>query len=215
MMLLFERRLNRALRVQILEKKWVRNDHLFDVGELHNKTIGIVGLGKIGGKIAQLARAFDMKVDAVVRNKQHRRLYINRLYENSEIMEMVKECDYIINCLPATEETNGIFNYSVFSNMKPTAYYINIGRGKTTNEKDLVRALQEGLIAGAGLDVFEVEPLPEISPLWELENVIITPHYSGWTPYYMDRVIDIFCENLKAYLQHEPLPNEVNKKLGY
>lgn len=99
--------------------------------------------------------------------------------------------------------------------MKSGALFINIGRGKTVREADLVEALQKNQIAGAGLDVFEEEPLPSSSLLWNLDNVLITPHCSGWTPSYMDRVIAIFCDNLSAYLQHQPLPNRVDLQKGY
>ena len=99
--------------------------------------------------------------------------------------------------------------------MKNTAYFINVGRGKTVVESGLIHALEEKIIAGAGLDVFNEEPLPNSSKLWNLKNVILTPHYAGWTPNYMDRVIDIFCINLQAYLQKKRMPNLVDKNTGY
>ena len=99
--------------------------------------------------------------------------------------------------------------------MKPSSYFINIGRGKTVVERDLITALLNGTIAGAALDVFETEPLPDNSPLWKLSNVILTPHASSWTPEYTNRVIDIFCTNLKAYLKNKPMPTLVDKKRGY
>jgi phosphoglycerate dehydrogenase-like enzyme len=99
--------------------------------------------------------------------------------------------------------------------MKPTAYIVNIGRGGIIDEGALVKALQEGWIAGAGLDVFEEEPLPEDSPLWKQENVIITPHYAGATPHYDERAMAIFLDNLRRYKAGEPLRNVVDKKLGY
>jgi phosphoglycerate dehydrogenase-like enzyme len=99
--------------------------------------------------------------------------------------------------------------------MKPSAYLINIGRGGTIVERDLVQALRENRIAGAGLDVFETEPLPEESPLWEMDNVIITAHYSGRTPHYTERAMEIFLDNLERYRTGEPLRNVVDKRLGY
>jgi phosphoglycerate dehydrogenase-like enzyme len=132
-----------------------------------------------------------------------------------ELPNLLKEADFVVNALPGTVHTKGIFDLKLFKKFKETSYFINIGRGTSVVEKDLVEALEERIIAGAGLDVFEVEPLPEISPLWKLENVIITPHYSGWTPKYTERVINIFCENLKSYLKGGKMPNLVNKELGY
>jgi phosphoglycerate dehydrogenase-like enzyme len=99
--------------------------------------------------------------------------------------------------------------------MKPTAFLVNVGRGAIINEADLVRGLKKGWLAGAGLDVFGVEPLPEQSPLWEMDNVIMTPHVSGFTPLYDDRATDIFAENLRRYLAGEPLLNLVNREEGY
>ena len=99
--------------------------------------------------------------------------------------------------------------------MKPTAYIVNIGRGGIIDEDALIQALQEGWTAGAGLDVFEEEPLPEDSPLWGLENVIVTAHYAGITPYYDERAMAIFLDNLRRYKAGEPLRNVVDKKLGY
>ena len=99
--------------------------------------------------------------------------------------------------------------------MKDTAYLINISRGKTIKEEDLILALQSGIIGGAGLDVFEEEPLPSDSPLWDMDNVIITPHYAGSTPDYFNRAISIFCDNLERYLKGVPLLNRVDKKRGY
>jgi phosphoglycerate dehydrogenase-like enzyme len=103
----------------------------------------------------------------------------------------------------------------MFKEMKPGCFLINVGRGSLINEKDLVKALKRGWLAGAGLDVFETEPLPENSPLWAMENVIITPHVSGFTPFYDERVTDLFAENLRRYLAGEPLMNVVSREAGY
>jgi phosphoglycerate dehydrogenase-like enzyme len=99
--------------------------------------------------------------------------------------------------------------------MKPTAYLINTGRGDVVQEDKLIKALKEGWIAGAALDTFADEPLPENSPLWDMQNVVITPHVAGLTPYYLDRLIEIFCENLKRFMNNEQLVNVVDKKRGY
>ena len=214
-MLMFERQIHKSFRTQIEEKKWVRDFKIQNVSELHRKTIGVIGLGRIGRKIAELAKKFNMKVLAVVRSAREKDDNVDELYTSNELDTVLQNSDFVVVCLPLTKETYHMFDYGKFKKMKSSAYFINIGRGKVVNENDLIRALKENLIAGAGLDVFEEEPLPADSELWNLENVIITPHYSGWTPYYMDRVVDIFCENLKAFLEGKKMPNLIDKELGY
>lgn len=128
---------------------------------------------------------------------------------------MVAECDYVVIALPLTETTRHLFDEEIFRAMKSNAFLVNVGRGPIVKEKDLVKALKKGWIAGAGLDVFEAEPLAESSPLWDLENVIISPHVAGFTPSYDERVTDLFVENLRRYLAQEPLLNVVNREEGY
>lgn len=213
-MLMFERQIYKTFRIQIEEKKWVRSYKLQNVSELHGKTIGIIGLGRIGRKIAEIAKAFNIKVLAVVRNPREEK-NVDELYPSDELDKVLEKSDHVVCCLPLTKETYHLFDYEKFKKMKPSAYFINIGRGKIVNELDLIRALKESVIAGAGLDVFEEEPLSADSNLWNLENVIITPHYSGWTPYYMDRVVDIFCENLRDFIKGKRMPNLIDKDRGY
>ncbi|MBI2542659.1 MAG: D-2-hydroxyacid dehydrogenase [Candidatus Aenigmarchaeota archaeon] len=213
-MLMFERQIHKSFRIQVEEKKWVRNFKFQNVSELHGKTIGIIGLGRIGRKIAQLAKAFDMKVLAIVRNPREEK-NVDEMYDMKGLDNVLETSDYVVVCLPLTKETQHLFDYEKFSKMKSSTYFINIGRGKIVKENDLIKALKDNIIAGAGLDVFEDEPLPDDSELWNLENVIITPHYSGWTPYYMDRVVDIFCENMKAFLEGRRMPNLVDKDRKY
>jgi len=137
------------------------------------------------------------------------------MYGPDQLLEMLPEADWVVITTPLTRETQGLIGERELRVMKETAYIINIGRGAIIQEQALIRALQEGWIAGAGLDVFELEPLPEDSPLWDMENVIVTPHYAGLTPYYADRVVEIFTENLRRYQAGQPLINEVDKRLGY
>jgi phosphoglycerate dehydrogenase-like enzyme len=212
-MLMFGRQLHKSYKIQLLEKKWRREaDGIF---ELHGKTVGVVGLGKIGSQIARITNAIGMRVFAVARNKHAKEEFVDRMYTYKDLDKVLAESDFVVNALPSTPETFHMFDADVFAKMKPDAYFINIGRGKTVNEKDLIAVLKKGNLAGAGLDVFENEPLSDTSELWKLDNVILTPHISGWTPAYTDRVIAIFCENLKAYLENKPLPNEVDKNRGY
>ncbi len=213
--LMFVRNIHISFRNQIIEKKWIRSDEMRQTAELEDSTMGIIGLGRIGREIAKKAKAFNMKVLAVVRNPDRTEQNVDELVGMDKLEHVLKNSDFIVNCLPSTDQTRSLFDLSKFKLMKPNSYFINIGRGDAVVENDLIECLKNGTIRGAGLDVFEEEPLPDSSPLWNLENVILTPHNSSWTPHYADRVIDIFCENLKAYLKNEPLPTLVDKKLGY
>jgi phosphoglycerate dehydrogenase-like enzyme len=132
-----------------------------------------------------------------------------------QLLDLLPEADFVVLTVPLTHETGGMIGERELRAMKPTAYIVNIGRGGTIQESALVRALQEGWIAGAGLDVFEVEPLPADSPLWSMENVIITPHYAGATPAYNERALEILLDNLRRYRAGEPLRNVVDKMAGY
>lgn len=215
LMLMLIRRIHRAYRIQVMEKKWKRSYKYYSPDELFGKTVIIVGMGRIGERIAKIAECFGIKVYGIVRDLGKKRAGHIKLFEIGDLNSLLKEADFVINCLPGTELTKGMFDLKLFKRFKIGSYFINIGRGTSVVEKDLIQALETGILAGAGLDVFEVEPLPETSPLWRLENVIITPHYSGWTPRYTERVIDIFIENLKAFMRNEQMPNLVNKELGY
>jgi D-2-hydroxyacid dehydrogenase (NADP+) len=199
--LMFARGMHISYRNQIERKNWTRSFQKFNPTELPGKTLGIVGLGNIGKEVARLGQLFEMRVLTVTTKK-------------GNLIKLLKESDFIVDCLPATAGTYKYFDKFKFSKMKKGTFFINIGRGKTVNEKALVDAL-ESKLGGAGLDVTETEPLPKTSPFWKLENVIITPHVSGWTPEYMNRVIAIFCINLKAYLKGEKMPNLVDKDKGY
>jgi D-2-hydroxyacid dehydrogenase (NADP+) len=128
---------------------------------------------------------------------------------------MLPACDWIVISAAATKETGGMIGAPEFNAMKKSAHIINIARGALIKEDELIKALREDRIAGAGLDVFEKEPIEESSPFWELPNVIITPHVAAGTPYYIDRLVDIFCENIKRYYSGKPLINLVDRKLGY
>lgn len=214
-MLMLSRNIHRAMRVQIKEKKWKRSYDFYQPQELFGKTLIIVGMGRIGERIAKIADSFGMQVYGIIRDTGKKRNGHIKIFGMEDLQSLLKEADFVVNALPGTSYTKGIFDLKLFKRFKSSAYFINIGRGTSVVEEDLIQALESGIIAGAGLDVFEIEPLPENSPLWKLENVIITPHYSGWTPKYTERVIDIFIENLKAYLKKEEMPNLVNKELGY
>lgn len=214
-MLMFAHQLHALQRTQIEKKLWDYSYTKYPIQELSGKTIGITGMGRIGTKIAQLAKGFDMRIIAMVRDTGKKYQYVDEVVTEKNVATLLQRADFVVNAMPLTDETKYFFDMEKFKHMKPTSYFINIGRGPVANEKDLIEALKEKIIAGAGLDVFEVEPLANESPLWNMENVLITPHSSGQTPEYMNRVIDIFCENLKAYLSKKPMPNLVDKRKGY
>ncbi|MFY4775748.1 D-2-hydroxyacid dehydrogenase [Metabacillus sp. RGM 3146] len=184
--------------------------------EIHNKTIGILGIGAIGKETAKIAKAFGMKVLGL-RHSGKEEEYVDRMYTPEQLNEMLPDCDFVVVTLPLTKETEKMFGREQFDLMKDTAIFINIGRGDIVVEEELIEALQQGSIAGAGLDVFEKEPLQESSPLWEMENVILTPHTAGSTEYYDQRVIeDIFIPNLKQYVKgEEPSNNKISYEKGY
>jgi len=139
----------------------------------------------------------------------------DRIYPPERLREMLAECDFVVISLPLTSETRGLIGEEELQAMKPTAYLVNVSRGGIVNEPALIKALQEGWIAGAGLDVFEMEPLPPDSPLYDLDNVILSPHVAGFSPHYDERASDLFAENLRRYLAGEELLNLVDKKAGY
>ncbi|MFW5940604.1 MAG: D-2-hydroxyacid dehydrogenase [Chloroflexota bacterium] len=212
------------------KSEWAENRwETFVPDELRGKTLGIAGYGSIGREVARLARAFGMTVLATKRDAK--RLedvdyamanvgdpsgeLAARIYPGEATRSMVAECDYVVIALPLTERTRHLFDEEMFRAMKPSAFVINVGRGPIIKEEDLVRALKKGRIAGAGLDVFETEPLPEDSPLWKMDNVIISPHISGFTPQYDERATDLFADNLRRYLNGEPLVNVVNREEEY
>lgn len=184
--------------------------------ELYGKTALIVGAGSIGVRIAELARAFGMRTIGIRRTPAPLPGF-DRVDGLDKLDEAIAGSDYIVNVLPGTERTRHLFDEDRFRRMKPTAYFINVGRGSSVKTEALVEALREGRIAGAGLDVFEEEPLPPGHPLWSLENVILTPHTAGHTNRLKERVADLFAANLEMYWRGETdrLINRVEYDLGY
>ncbi len=210
-MLIFTRKFSDTFQKQ-KSKVWKPNQ---DLTELRDKTVLIVGLGNIGKEVARLSCSFGANVVAVKQNTENKPDFVGKLYVKDDLERALPKADFVVLCLPLTKDTHHLFGMGKFRRMKKSAIIINIGRGRLINEKELIKALDKKIIGGAGLDVTEEEPLSQKSKLWEMENVVITPHHSGWSEKYMDRAIDLFCLNLKAYLTNKPLPNLVDKKLGY
>ena len=211
LMLALSRKLHEAVESQ-REGVWRRPQ---GPGELYGKTAGILGLGDIGSEVAKRAKAFGMRVVAVKRRPAERPPWVDELYGEDGIDRVVTEADFLILCLPGTGATRRVLSRERIWSMKAGAYVINIGRGSLIDEAALIEALQSGRIQGAGLDVFETEPLPAESPLWRMKNVIISPHYAGLNPHHADRSIAIFCRNLEQYLRGEPMENRVDLDEGY
>ena len=183
--------------------------------ELPDLTIGIVGMGGIGGFMANRAKGFDTHVIAVDAFRTDKPANVDELMPIDQLPDLMRRSDAVMIACPLTDETRGLINADNLALMKPTAYLINVARGPIVDQDALVEALQNGTIAGAGLDVTEVEPLEEDSPLWDMDNVIITPHVAGVSQRRFPRLVGFFCDNLKKYMAGEPLANVVRKELGF
>ena len=213
-LLAFGRGFHHAVRAQV-RREWFSYEQQTGIFELVGKTMVLVGVGAIGGRTAELATALGMRVLGVRRDPTVGAPGVEAMYGPDQLLDLLPEADFLVLTIPLTHETQGMIGERELRAMKPTAYIINIGRGGIIQEDVLVRALQEGWIAGAGLDVFETEPLPEDSPLWGMDNVIVTGHYAGANPYYTERAMAIFLDNLVRYRAGEPLRNVVDKRIGY
>jgi len=212
-LLAFARGLPAAIRAQE-RRAWQapRRDQLF---ELAGKTMLLVGVGAIGARTAAIAAALGMRVLGIRRNPAGALPGVEAIYGPDRLYDFLPEADCVVLTVPLSRATQGMIGERELRAMKPTSYLINIGRGGTLQQPALIQALREGWIAGAGLDVFEQEPLPATSPLWEMDNVIITAHYAGLTPAYDQRALAIFLDNLRRYRAGEPLQNVVDKAAGY
>ena len=182
-----------------------------DVIHLPETTALIVGVGGIGAEAARLAAAFGITVIGVDGRREDRPPGVKELHHPDRLDDQLPRADFVILTVPHTPATEGFMNRARFQRMKRSAYFINIGRGKTTRLDDLVAALDAGEIAGAALDVFEQEPLPSDHPLWTMPGVIITPHTAGHGLYLDDRRYDIILDNCRRFLKGEPLRNVVDK----
>lgn len=201
MLLAHTRGIQKAIKDQQINK-WEQVDRLM---ELHGKTIMIVGTGKIGVEVGRLAKAFNMKTIGV--NRSGRSVdHMDLLIKQPRLIEQVEQADIVVNILPLTDQTHHFFNQEIFSQMKEGTLFINVGRGPTVKIDDLIKALDVGKVAFAGLDVFETEPLSETSELWTREDVLVTPHITGIAEHFKKRLFAIFEENLKAYLAGKTLP---------
>jgi phosphoglycerate dehydrogenase-like enzyme len=212
-LLAFARQLPAAVRSQGLrEWKSPGRGKLF---ELAGTTMALIGVGAIGARTAAIASALGVRVLGVRRNPAEGVPGVEAMYGPDQLLELLPQADFVVLTVPLSQATQGMIGERELRVMKPGAYVVNIGRGATIQEQALIQALREGWIAGAALDVFEQEPLPDTSPLWNLDNVIVTAHYAGMTPEYDRRGLALFLDNLRRYQASEPLLNVVDKEAGY
>ncbi len=212
------KKISQAVRLQ-QQRTWGQ-DAMWNDGlrprEVAGATLGLIGLGSIGSRVAHLARALGMRVIAVREHPEKERPEgVDTVYAPAQLNDLLAQSDYVVVGAPLTEDTRGLINADRLGAMRPDAYLINVGRGPQVDETALADALRSHRIAGAALDVFEQEPLPAESPLWPLENLLITPHTAGLTEKLWQRHYALFSENLRRHLAGEPLLFVVDKHKGY
>ncbi|RRN70896.1 D-2-hydroxyacid dehydrogenase [Peribacillus simplex] len=197
-----------------INKNWVE----IPVKDLENSTVGIIGYGDIGFEIAKRCKGLGMTVIGCRRNPAQRK----EEYEPADLImgmdqvdKVLSRSDFVVLALPFTKDTSYFLNEERINKMKKGSHLINVGRGNTIVDEDLIESLRNGQIAGAALDVFEVEPLPEDHPFWQLENVMVSPHNAYNSAKHLDRVMELFLKNLKLFSDGKPLKNVVEKGLGY
>jgi phosphoglycerate dehydrogenase-like enzyme len=211
--LAFARGLHVYVRQQ-LRAEWRRLGGESDgVGVVHlpESTALIVGVGEIGLETARLCAAHGMRVLGVDARREEGAEWLAELHRPEALERLLPQADFVILTIPHTPETEGLFDAAKFKLMKPSAYFINIGRGMTTRLDDLNAALRDGTIAGAGLDVYEIEPLPPDHPLWSAPNTLLTPHVAGHGPHLDDRRLELTIENARRFAAGQALMNVVDK----
>jgi phosphoglycerate dehydrogenase-like enzyme len=203
-LLTFERRLHRAAR-QRHRGVWEG----YSAGELRGKTVCVAGLGAIGSRVAELCAALGCRVVGTKRDPETGPDAADEVHPPDALHGLLAEADHVVAACPLTDETADLFDAEAFTSMRSSATFVNVGRGGVHDESALVDALRGREIGGAALDVFEEEPLPPDSPLWDLSNVVVTPHMAGSTPRYWERAAALFAENYRAYRADGTLTNRI------
>src|SRR6516162_1139231 len=214
MMLALSRHFDYFLKEQ-QQARWASESATPQLADLDGKTVLVVGLGGIGTEVARRAHALGMRVVATRASGHNGPDFVSYVGLPDELLKLARDADFVVNCAPLTAETTGIFNREFFETLKPGAYFISVGRGRSTVTADLIAALKGGRLAGAGLDVVDPEPLPADSPLWHLPNVIITPHVSADTSVSQEQRNAVLVENLRRYAAGEPMLSVVDIERGY
>jgi len=199
------------LRRDAAQRFWAH----YPTTELRGQTLLVVGVGAIGLEVARLASAFGMRVVGVKRNTETDLPHVDSLHPPEELRELVGTADAIVVTLPLTDETRGLIDRETIGRMRDGAIFVNVGRGKVVDEEALIEALRSGKLAGAALDVTFKEPLPPESPLWELENVILSPHTAALSWHENERIVELFAENLRRYLHGDELLSRVRTSVFY
>jgi phosphoglycerate dehydrogenase-like enzyme len=212
------KKIPQALRLQ--QRRTWGQDAIWNEGprprEVAGATLGLIGLGSIGRTVARMASALGMRVLAVREHPEKERPEgVAAVYAPAQLNDLLAQSNYVVMAAPLTDATRGLINAERLAAMRQDACLINVGRGPQVDEAALADALRSRRIAGAALDVFEQEPLPPQSPLWELESLLITPHTAGLTEKLWQRHYALFSENLRRYLAREPLLFIVDKQKGY
>lgn len=216
MMLYFARQFHICVRSQ-MRAAWARGtawDHFPDFLELDGSVLGIIGLGRIGRELARRCKSLGMEVIATTRRwPSPKPDYVDHLGPPEDLPLLLEESDFLVCCIPETGDTEPIMGYEQFKRMKKHAYFFNVGRGSAVNEDELVEALMDHLIAGAGLDAFQREPLPDESYLWRLEGTLITPRIAGIGPHFWKRTHQTWLDYLRKHLAKEPFDEVVEKRV--
>jgi phosphoglycerate dehydrogenase-like enzyme len=199
------------LRRDAMERRW---DH-YPTAELRGQTLLVVGVGGIGLEVARLASAFGMRVIGVKRDIDEDLPHVDSVHPPEELRELVADAHAIVVTLPLTDETRGLIDRETIERMRDGAIFVNVGRGRVVDEEALIDALRSGKLAGAALDVVAKEPLPPESPLWEMENVIVSPHTAALSWHENERIVELFAENLRRYLRGDQLLSRVRTSVFY
>ena len=200
----FERRFDRAIAQQ-RRREWER----YMGGELGDRTVGIVGVGAIGSQVAEYSTAFDARVVGTKRDPSDAPSAVDAVYGPDDLDTVLEASDYLVLACPLTDETRGLIDAEALATLDDDAVLVNIARGEVVDESALVEALEADALGGVALDVFEEEPLPEESPLWDRDDVLVTPHMAGSTPHYWERCADVFLENYDRFRNGEALENRI------
>ncbi|MGI8551632.1 MAG: D-2-hydroxyacid dehydrogenase [Dehalococcoidia bacterium] len=206
------RGIQRALRQPRWQTRLVIREH---ASELNGRTLGIVGLGGTGRAVADRAAVFGMRVVAIDSEPVDQPASVEWLARPDSLPELLTQSDVVVICAPLTAATERLFNGERFAQMKPGSILINVTRGEIVDYAALIEALESGKLGGAGLDTAPKEPLPESDRLWNMENVIITPHVAGASPHRGDRIVALFCENLRRFQAGQPMLGVIDKVKGY
>lgn len=210
--------LSRSLYAWIPQREqhlWADDSSKFPMIVIQGKTMLVIGLGGIGSEVAKRAHALGMRVIATRATRQEKPDYVDYVGTSDELKTLISQADVVVNAMPLTPETKGLFDAAMFARMKRSAYFISVGRGMSVVTADLTEALQKKIIAGAGLDVVDPEPLPPDNPLWQQPNLILTPHVSGQSDLGAQTELRVLRENLRRYVAGEKMLSVVDVGRGY